>query len=59
VTGKGRPEVAKKVGCSYVSLTEWIDKFLQGGLLELTKQITHQVPSRLNELQQMELKKMI
>ena len=59
MTGKGRPEVAKKVGCSYVSLTEWIDKFLQGGLLELTKQITHQVPSRLNELQQMELKKMI
>lgn len=57
--GKSRPEVAKQVGCSYVTLTEWIDKFLKGGLLELTKQITHQVPSRLNEEQQMELKRML
>ena len=52
-------EVAQQVGCSYVTLTEWIDKFIKGGLLELTKLITHQVPSRLNESQQIELKRMI
>lgn len=57
--GYSRPEVAKKVRCSYVTLTEWIDKFIKGGLLEITKQVTHQVPSRLNELQQLELKRMI
>ncbi len=57
--GDSRPEVAQKVGCSYVTLTEWIDKFIKGGLLELTKPITHQVRSRLNESQQMELKRMI
>lgn len=57
--GYSRPEVAKKMGCSYVTLTEWIDKFIKGGLLELTKQITHQVPCRLNELQQIELKRML
>jgi transposase len=51
--------VAKQVGCSYVTLTEWIDKFIQGGLLELTQKITHQVPCRLNESQQMELKRML
>lgn len=49
--GYSRPELAKLIGCSYVTLTEWIDKFIKGGLLELTKQITHQVKSRLNESQ--------
>lgn len=57
--GYSRPEVAKQVGCSYVTLTEWIDKFIKGGLLELTKQITHRVKSRLNESQQIELKRML
>lgn len=57
--GKSRPEVAQKLGCSYVTLTKWIDRFLQGGLRELTKQITHQVKSRLNSEQQMELKTML
>jgi transposase len=57
--GYSRREVAQQVGCSYVTLTEWIDKFIKGGLLELTKLITHQVSSRLNESQQMELKRMI
>ena len=57
--GNSRPEVAQKVGCSYVTLTEWIDKFIQGGLLELTQKITHKVPCSLNESQQMELKKML
>jgi transposase len=57
--GKTRSETAQKVGCSYVTLTEWIDKFIKGGLPELTKKITHQVPCRLNESQQMELKRML
>ena len=57
--GKTRPEVAQLVGCSYATLTEWLDKFLEGGLEKLTEPITHQVPSRLNLEQQLELKKML
>ena len=57
--GKTRPEVAQLVGCTYATLTEWLDKFLEGGLEKLTEPITHQVPSRLNLEQQLELKKML
>lgn len=58
-SGKSRPEVTQLVGCTYVTLTKWIDKFLEGGLEKLTEPITHQVPERLNLEQQLELKKML
>jgi hypothetical protein len=35
--GKSRPEVAEHVGCSYKTLTSWIDQFIQGGLVGLTR----------------------
>lgn len=57
--GKSRAEVASLVGITYVTLTQWIDKFLEGGLFKLTEPITHQVKSRLNQEQQLELKRMI
>ena len=57
--GKSRPEVTQLLGCNYKSLTKWIDTFLEGGLQKLTQPITHQVPSRLNPEQQLELKQML
>jgi transposase len=57
--GKTRYEVTQLVGCSYATLTAWLDKFLEGGFEKLTEPITHQVPSRLNLEQQLELKKML
>jgi transposase len=57
--GKSRPEVTQVLGCNYKSLTKWIDTFLEGGLQKLTQPITHQVPSRLNPEQQLELKQML
>jgi transposase len=57
--GKSRPEVTQLLGCNYKSLTKWIDTFLEGGLQKLTQPITHQVPSRLNPEQQLELKPML
>ncbi len=57
--GKSRPEVTQLLNCNYKSLTKWIDKFLEGGLQKLTEPITHQVPSRLQPEQQLELKKML
>jgi transposase len=57
--GKSRPEVTQLLGCNYVTLTQWIDKFLSGGLHKLTEPITHLVPSRLNPEQQLELKGML
>jgi transposase len=57
--GKSRPEVTQLLGCNYKSLTKWIDNFLEGGLQKLTQPITHQVPSRLQPEQQLELKKML
>lgn len=57
--GKTRREVTELLGCTYKTLTTWIDKFLEGGLVGLTQSITHSVPCRLNEEQQQELKKML
>lgn len=57
--GKSRTEVSELLGCTYKTLTSWIDKFLAGGLEKLTEPITHQVPSRLNAEQQQELKRML
>lgn len=58
-SGKSRREVSELLGCTYITLTTWIDKFLEGGLKKLTEPITHQVSSRLNFELQQELKKML
>lgn len=57
--GKTRSEVSELLNCTYKTLSNWIDKFLQGGLDELVKPITHQVKSRLSEEQKQELKRML
>jgi len=30
--GQSRAEVAERIGCTYKTLTSWIDQFVQGGL---------------------------
>lgn len=57
--GKTRRQVSELLGCTYKTLTTWINKFLSGGLMELTEPITHTVPCRLNPEQKQELKKML
>ncbi|MBR8838790.1 MAG: IS630 family transposase [Stigonema ocellatum SAG 48.90 = DSM 106950] len=57
--GKNRTEVSEIIGCSYKTLSTWIEKFFSGGLDELVKGITHQVPSRLSWEQRLELKRML
>jgi transposase len=57
--GKNRTEVSAIIGCSYKTLSTWIDKFLEGGLDKLVKAMVHQVPSRLNSEQRLELKRML
>ena len=57
--GKSRTEVSELLNCNYKTLSTWIDKFLAGGLNELTKPICHQVSSRLNLEQKEELKRML
>lgn len=54
--GKSRSEVIELLDCSYKTLSNWIDKFLNGGLNELVNTITHQVNSRLSDEQKQELK---
>ncbi len=57
--GYSRQQVTQMVSCSYLTLTQWLDDFLSGGLSKLTQPITHLVPSRLNQEQQIELKRML
>jgi transposase len=57
--GNSRNQVCEKVGCSYDTLTNWIGKYLQGGLSALVCPITHQKPSRLSLEQKQQLKMMI
>ncbi|BAY85173.1 hypothetical protein NIES267_46720 [Calothrix parasitica NIES-267] len=57
--GKSRIEVSELLGCHYKTITSWIDKFLEAGLLELVQPITHKVKSRLNIEQKHELKQML
>lgn len=45
--GNSRTEVGERVGCSYDTLTNWVHKYLQGGLKALVSPIRHQKPSRL------------
>lgn len=57
--GQSRPQVCEVVGCSYDTLTSWINRYLQGGLGELVQPIRHQKPSRLSVEQLQQLKTMI
>jgi transposase len=57
--GLSRSEVCEQVGCSYDTLTSWINKYLKGGLSELVRLIQHQKPSRLSLEQQQQLKTMV
>lgn len=57
--GRTRTEVSELVKCTYKTLSTWIDKFLEGGLNELVKPITHQVSSKLDLEQRKELKIML
>jgi len=56
---KSRIEVSELLNCDYKTIGSWIDKFLEGGLTELVKPITHQVESRLHIEQKEELKRML
>ena len=57
--GNRRSQVCEQVGCSYDTLTSWIDQYLKGGLSELVRAIRHQKPSRLSAEQQEQLKTMV
>lgn len=57
--GNNRAQVGEQVGCSYDTLTSWMDKYLNGGLSELVRPIRHQKPSRLSVEQQQQLKAMV
>ena len=57
--GKTRQQVCEAIGCSYDTLTNWIKKYLNGGLKELVSPIHHQKPSRLTPEQQQQLKIMV
>lgn len=57
--GKSRKEISELLGCTYKTLTTWIDKFLSGGLIGLIQPITHNLPGRLSTNQREELKKML
>ena len=57
--GKSRREVTELLGCTYKTLTAWLDKYIENGLLRLTVPIRHKVRSRLSEVQKEELKEML
>jgi len=56
--GSSRTQACEQVGCRYDTLTNWLDKYLNGGLSELVSPIRHQKPSRLSAEQQ-QLKAMV
>jgi transposase len=57
--GQTRTQVCDQVGCSYDTLSSWIDKYLEGGLSHLVSPIQHQKTSRLSVEQQQQLKVMV
>jgi transposase len=57
--GKRRSQVCEEVGCTYETLTRWIEQYLKGGVGELVRPIRHQKPSRLSPEQQEQLKGMV
>lgn len=58
--GKSRPQVCRLIGCTYNTLTSWIDKYIDEGLSGLTKLIKHEnAPQQLSLDQKQELKRII
>lgn len=57
--GHTRSQVCQQLGCTYDTLTSWMDKYLQGGLEQLVSAITHNKPARLTLEQQQLLKAMV
>lgn len=57
--GKTRTEVSRLLDCTYKTLTNWIDKYLDGGLEKLTESIRHRVPQRLSPGQKQQFKQML
>ena len=46
--GKSRLQVCRLIGCSYNTLTSWLDKYIQGGWSGLVDPIKHKnAPQRL------------
>jgi transposase len=57
--GKKRKEVSLILGCTDLTLANWIQKYVDGGLDGLVEPIKHNVTSRLNDDQRQELRRMI
>ena len=58
--GQTRSQVCQLIGCSYNTLTSWIDKYLDGGLQKLVEPIKHPLtPQRLDHEQKQQLKQII
>lgn len=58
--GNSRLQVCHLIGCTYNTLTSWIDKYIEGGLLGLVAPIQHKnAPQRLSPEQKQELKRML
>lgn len=57
--GKKRKEVAQLLGCTDLTLANWIQKYINGGLDSLVEPIKHNVASRLNNEQRQELRRII
>lgn len=58
--GKSRLQVCKIMRCSYNTLNDWMDKYIQGGLNKLVEAIKHtNVPQQLSKEQKQDLKQMI
>ena len=57
--GKSRAEVCLLLGCVDLTLSKWMEKYIEKGLEGLVEPIKHQVKSRLNPEQQQEIKRMI
>ena len=58
--GKSRLQVCSIIGCTYNTLTSWIDKYIEGGLSGLITPIKHKnAPQRLSPEQKQELKRII
>lgn len=41
--GNSRTQVCEQVGCSYDTLTSWINQYLLGGLSEVVRPIRHSI----------------
>ena len=58
--GQSRLQICKSLGCSYNTLTTWLDKYLEGGLNGLVSPIKHKnAPQRLSPEYKQEIKRML